>query len=306
MPITARRGLRWLLLLASVPALAAGEQSLGHKPPTLASVLAASRPSDWRALDPHDTLYLELASGRVVIELAPRFAPHHVQNVRTLAREGYFDGTAIVRVQDNFVAQWSDPEGNRPLRGAAKALAAEFMLAAQDVPFTVLPDPDTYAPVVGFSDEFPAARDPKTGRAWLVHCYGMVGVGRGNDVDSGNGTELYAVIGHAPRQLDRNVTLIGRIVQGMELLAALPRGTAELGYYAKPEQRIAVKSMRVAADVPAAERPQLEVLRTDTQTFTDLIEARRNRRDDWYKVPAGRIDVCNVPLPARVHPAAGG
>jgi len=272
----------------------------------MASVLAASGPSDWRPLDPRDTLYLELASGRVVIELAPHFAPHHIQNVRTLAHDGYFDGTAIVRVQDNFVAQWSDPNGSRPLRGAAHALAAEFMVASQDVPFVPLPDPDTYAPVVGFSDDFPAARDPKTGRAWLVHCYGMVGVGRGDDVDSGNGTELYAVIGHAPRQLDRNVTLIGRVVQGMELLAALPRGTGALGYYAKPEQRVPVKSMRVAADMPASERLQLEALRTDTQTFTDLIEARRNRRDEWYKVPAGRIDVCNVPLPVRVHPAAGG
>jgi peptidylprolyl isomerase len=65
-----------------------------------------------------------------------------------------------------------------------------------------------------------------------------------------------------------------------------------------------IKSIRVVSDLPAADRIPLEVLRTDTTTFTDLIESRRNRRDDWYKVPAGRIDVCNVPLPARIQPAA--
>src|SRR4029077_9343656 len=138
------------------------------------------------------------------------------------------------------------------------------------------------------------------GRAWLIHCYGMVGAGRGNDVDSGGGTELYAVIGHAPRHLDRNVTLLGRVVQGMELLSALPRGTGALGFYEKPEQRVPIKSVRLAAEMPAAERTNLEVLRTDSQTFTDLVESRRNRRDDWYKVPAGKIDLCNVPIPARI------
>jgi peptidylprolyl isomerase len=85
----------------------------------------------------------------------------------------------------------------------------------------------------------------------------------------------------------------------MELLSALPRGPAPMGMYEKPEQYVAIRQVRIAADVPAAERVPLEVLRTDTATFTALIESRRNRRDDWYKVPAGRIDVCNVPLPVR-------
>jgi len=121
-------------------------------------------------------------------------------------------------------------------------------------------------------------------------------------VDSGNGAELYVVIGQAPRQLDRNITLVGRVVQGMELLSALPRGAGDLGFYAKAEQRVPITSVRLAAELPAAERLPLEVLRTDTPTFADLVESRRNRRDEWYKVPAGRIDVCNVPLPVRMRP----
>jgi peptidylprolyl isomerase len=271
----------------------------------MAEVLANSTPADWRPVDPENTLYLDLAAGRVVIELAPAFAPNHVANVKALARERYYDGLAIVRVQDNYVVQWADPNAEKPERArkiqrAHATLPAEFDRAIDSkLPFTPLPDKDVYAPEVGFSGGFPAARDPRTGKMWLVHCYGMVGAGRDNSPDSGGGTELYAVIGHAPRQLDRNVTLLGRVVQGMELLSALPRGTGALGFYEKPEQQVPIKSIRVAADVPEAERSDLEIMRTDTATFRELIESRRNRREPWFQSPAGHIEIGNVPVPVR-------
>ena len=269
---------------------------------TMTDVLAAAKPSDWRTLDPENTLYLELASGRVVIELAPEFAPLHVANVRTLVRGKYFDGLTIVRSQDNFVVQWADPadaDHKKPLGAGKKTLPAEFDRGAAGLQFIALPDPDTYAPQTGFVSGFPAARDTADGTAWLVHCYSMVGAGRDNGVETGPGTEIYVVSGHAPRQLDRNVALFGRVVQGMELLAVMPRGPAPMGFYDKAEQRVPIREIRVAADVPADQRTKLELLRTDTQTFTDLIEARRNRQDEWYKHKAGRIDVCNVPLVVR-------
>lgn len=279
------------------PMLAAGQAA---PPRTMAEVLAASAPSDWRALDPQNTLYLQLAAGRVVIELAPAFAPAHVANLKTLARQKYWDGLAILRSQDNFVVQWGDPEGKRSLGEARATLPPEFTVTASaSLPFTRLPDADGYAPEVGFSGGFPAGRDPGAGLVWLAHCYAMVGAGRGNEPESGNGSELYVVTGHAPRQLDRNIALVGRVVQGMELLSVLPRGTGPLGFYEQPDQHVPIVSVQVAADVPEAERARLEVLRTDTATFAALVEARRNRRDDWYKVPAGYIDLCNVPLPAR-------
>lgn len=287
-------GLSLVVMLATA---ASGEQAA--KPRTMADVLAASKPGDWRALDPEHTLYVELDAGRVVIELAREFAPRHVANVRALAREGYFDGLAINRSQDNFVVQWGDAEGTRKPRAAEATLAAEFTRPARGLPFTPLPDRDTYAREVGFSNGFPAARDGARGEAWLAHCYGMVGAGRDEAADSGGGTELYVVTGHAPRQLDRNITLLGRVVQGMELLSSLPRGPAPMGFYAEASERVPIRSVRVAADVPPEKRTALEALRTDTQTFADLIESRRNRRDPWYKVPAGRIDLCNVPLPVR-------
>jgi cyclophilin family peptidyl-prolyl cis-trans isomerase len=292
------------LVMAGLLVIASTAHAAPEKPKTLADVLAASKPSDWRALDAENTLYLELSTGRVIIELAPLFAPRHAVNIKALVRERYFDGLAIVRSQDNYVVQWADPDSNRPVRNAKKTLPAEFTTTLRpDLPFTRLPDPDGYAPEVGFSTGFYAARDPKTGTAWLAHCYGMVGAGRDNDINSGGGTELYVVIGNAPRHLDRNITLVGRVVQGMELLSTLPRGTLPMGYYEKPEQRVPIKSIQIAADVPEAERSALEVIRTDTQTFVDLIESRRNRREEWFHVPAGYVELCNVPIVVRPQPA---
>ncbi len=290
---------------AKAASAAGAKEVVTPKGPVMAEVLAAAKPGDWRALDPENTLYMDLASGRVIIELAPAFAPQHVANVKALAREKYYDGLAVVRVQDNYVVQWADPNAEKPelarkIQHAHKNLPAEFERALDPaLPFTPLPDADVYAAEVGFSDGFPVARDPHSGRMWLVHCYGMVGAGRDNAPDSGGGTELYAVIGHAPRQLDRNVTLLGRVVQGIELLSALPRGTGAMGFYEKPEQHVPIKSIRVAADVPEAERTPLEILRTDTETFRQLIESRRNRREEWFQFAAGRIEIGNVPVPMR-------
>ena len=276
--------------------------------PTMQQVLDASKASDWRSLAPENTLYMDLPGGRVIIELAPAFAPLHAANIRSLVRAHYFDGLAILRVQDNFVTQWGDPEaGNkdkaRALGKASARVAPEFeRTIGDDLPFTLLPDGDVYATEVGFSHGMPIARDTRAGKAWLAHCYGMVGAGRDNGVDTGSGAELYVVIGQAPRQLDRNIALVGRVVQGMELLSALPRGSGALGFYEKPEQRLPIRSVRLAADVADAERTPLEILRTDTATFDALVESRRNRGDEWYKRPAGKIELCSVPIPVRTPP----
>ena len=295
-----------LLVAAAIPSLAVSAED-APKPKTTQELLDASKPSDWRTLDPANTLYLELADGRVVIELAPGFAPEHIGNIRTLAHEGYWNGMSINRSQDNFVVQWGDPaeEGQprKSLGSAREHLPAEFERKADGLAFHALPDKDGWAPQVGFADGFPAARDPKAGEAWLAHCYGAVGAGRDMAADSSNGTELYVVDGQSPRQLDRNITLVGRVVQGMELLSVLPRGTGPLGFYEEAAQRVPIKSIRLAADVPEAERTRLQVLRTDTPLFDAVVESRRNRRDDWYKRPAGHIDLCNVSIPTRETPA---
>ena len=288
------------LVLTCVPMAAA-------EPPKYRSaqeIIEAAPAGAWRTLDPARTLYLELESGRVVIELAPQFAPRHVANMRTLASEHFWDGLSIYRSQDNFVVQFGDPDGDDPAKArtlgtAQKKLPAEFHRASAGLKFDRLPDRDGWAPQVGFVEGFPVGRDPKSGKTWLAHCYGTLGAGRNNDEDSSIGAELYVVDGQSPRQLDDNITVVGRVVQGMELLSVIPRGPAPMGFYEKPELRTTIKAIRLASDVPDAERTPLQLLRTDSKAFADATEARRNRRDDFYKRPAGHIDLCNVPLPVR-------
>ncbi len=303
--------MRWHMLAALLFSLGLGQASRGRagtatNASTVAAILAASSPGDWRPLDAANTLCLELEHGRVVLELAPRLAPKHVENVKVLVREKYFDGLPILRVQDNYVVQWGDPDAEdaqraRPIHRALRHLPAEleFQLPKENT-FRLLRDGDIYAPQVGFLDGFPVAHDPKTGRFWPIHSYGMVGAGRDNALDSGGGTEIYVVNGQAPRHLDRNVTLFGRVVQGMELLSALPRGTGPMGFYEKPAERIPIRSIRIMADLPEPERPSLEIFRTDTDTFRRWVEARRNRREPWFHRPGGKIDISNLPIPTRV------
>jgi peptidylprolyl isomerase len=271
-------------------------------------LFAAEPPEDaWRTPDPANLLYMELATGRVIIELAPDFAPTHIANIRTLAHGRFWDETSIYRAQDNFVVQFGDPESDEPARakslGAARThLPAEFHRDMKGLQFDRLPDSDGWAPEVGFVDGFPVGRDPKSGRIWLAHCYGTIGAGRNEPDDSSTGAELYVVIGQSPRQIDDNLTVVGRVLQGMELLSSIRRGPPPSGFYVDATERTPIKSIRLASELPVAERTPLQVLRTDTRYFRDSVEAQRNRVDSFYKRPAGHIDLCNVQATVRTAP----
>lgn len=304
-----RLALLAIALSLVVAAPASAQDASKTKPLTAKDIIDAAPASAWRTLDPANTLYMELDSGRVIIELAPGFAPEHVANIKMMARGGFWDGLSIYRSQDNFVVQFGDPDADEKTKakafpdGTKQHLPAEFTRSTKGVAFDLLPDVDGWAPNVGFIDGFPAAGDPKAGKAWLTHCYGMLGAGRSNEPDSSIGAELYVVIGQAPRALDRQLSSVGRVIKGMEFLSALPRGAEPMGMYAKPEQRTTIKAIRLASEVPESERTPLQLLRTDSQAFIDATDARRNRVDDFYKIPSGHIDLCNVALPVRVPPA---
>lgn len=294
---------------AATPAMAADAPE-PPPPGTAARLLADSPASHWRQPDPDRLLVMQLPAGRVVIELAPQFAPAHVANIQTLAREGYWNGLEVLRAQDNFVVQWGDagediPNAPHKAMGSARSkLPAEFERSSQALQdagaeFTALPDRDGWAPQVGFVQGFAAARDPAQNLTWLAHCYGVVGAGRDNAPDSSNGTQLYAVIGQAPRALDRNITVVGKVLEGMELLATLKRGPQPMGFYTEPKDRTPITWARLASQMPPAERPHLEVLRTESATFAQVNALRRQRKDGWTVRPADHIDLCNVVVPVR-------
>lgn len=272
-------------------------------PPSPAEIAASASAAEWQAIPADDLLLLEFAGGRkLVIQLAPAFAPTHIANIRRLIADGWFERhAAIVRVQENYVVQWGDPTEKAPLPAGIEPRPQDGYERPGAAPgFRPLPYRDAYATSVGHAGGWPVASD---GAAhWLPHCPTMVGVGRNMAPDTGTGAELYAVIGHGPRHLDRNVAMVGRVLEGMEGISALPRGTGGLGMYEKPGQQVRLVSAKLASSLPAAQQPRFEVLKTDSESFAAWVHARANRRDAFFNRPAGGADICNLLPPARRLP----
>jgi len=291
--------MRSLLLVTSAALL------IGAAPPkkllTPNDIVAQSPASAWKTIPAEDLMVMDLANGgRIVVQLAPEFAPVHVANIRALARGNYWQGSTIYRVQENYVAQWGQNESDKPWpAGVTPKPPAEYTRTLKGLKITPLGSPDAYAPNAGFADGWPVAYSAKEGWADLAHCYSSVGVGRDLSPDTGTGGELYAVIGNAPRQLDRNIALVGRVVDGIDRLSTLPRGTEALGFYKDKAQNVPIASIKMASDIPTSERPSYEYLDTDTATFAAYLRVRANRHDDFYIRPAGGVDLCNVQVPVR-------
>jgi peptidylprolyl isomerase len=268
-----------------------------------AAQIAAAAPADaWGAIRPEDLLQIDFADGqRSVIWLASDFAPVHVANIRVIARSGWWGDATVYRVQDNYVTQWGDAtEKKPPAPGITARPPAEYEWAwGAHGAVVANPYRDAYAARSGFTATgWAVAGDGK--RQWLPHCYGMVGVARDLAPDTGTGGDLYTVIGHAPRHLDRNIALVGRVIDGMGALSALPRGTGGgLGLYEDARMRVPIKRIALVADLPAAERSAYQYLRPGTSAFAATLEARANRGLPFFTVPAGTADLCNLPVPVR-------
>ncbi len=300
--MTLRRRAALLAPFIAILPLAAADAA--DPPATPSAVVAQAPASAWRAVPAQDLLVMTIEGGkRVLIQLAPQFGPRHVANIRALATAHWWDGTSINRVQDNYVVQWGDATEKKPLpAGLAPTSPADYVqpLGGMKAKLTPLPYPDPYARATGFIDGWPVAMDGDA--AWLPHCYGMIGVGRNMSPDAGTGAELYTVIGQAPRQLDRNIAVVGRIVEGMTALTSLPRGSGDLGFYTDAERKLPIVSVRLASDLPQAEQPHVQVMDTGSASFADYLRLRANRKDDFYDRPAGGVDLCNAPVPVRLAP----
>ena len=290
--------MRSLLLVTAAALLIGAAPSTKLLTPN--DIVERSPASAWKAIPADDLMVINLANGgRVVVQLAPAFAPVHVANIKGLVRAGYWQGATVYRVQDNYVAQWGQNDLKKPPSGINPKPPAEYLRALKGLKVTPLGSPDQYAPNAGFADGWPIAYSAKAGWANLTHCYGSVGVGRDLSPDTGSGGELYAVIGQAPRQLDRNIALVGRVIDGIDRFSTLPRGTEALGFYKDKAQYVPIASVRLASDMPADQRPLYEVMDTSSATFLHYLKVRANRHDSFYDHPAGGVDVCNVQVPVR-------
>ncbi|ATY32827.1 peptidylprolyl isomerase [Sphingomonas psychrotolerans] len=281
-------------LTAAVPAIA----QTAPAAPTAADAAA----SDWQPIPDNELLVMTLRGGhQVFIRLAPRYAPAHVANIRKLAEARWWDGTSVYRVQDNYVAQWGGGDDKTTLPPTViENPPAEYEWSRYDG-VTNFARADPYAVKTGHSaDGWPLATDGKT--SWLTHCYGMVGVARDLAPSTGSGAELYTVIGHAPRHLDRNIAIVGRVVEGIQWLSALPRGGGSLGVYENPAERVPILSARLASQLPEDERPHFQVRATDNERFAAWLSERENRKPPFFTMPAGGADICNAQAPIRRAP----
>ena len=291
--------MRYLLLIPTIALIAAAP---AEPPKSPGDVVKAAPASAWKEIPADDLMVMDLAGGkRVVIQLAPVFAPVHVANIKTMARSGYWGKATIYRVVDNWVTQWGlgeDEDGPQtPLpAGAVARPPEEYARAAAGLALTPLGSPDPYSAMAAYVDGWPAAMQVGGG-VNPTYCYGAVGVARDAAPDTGNGSELFAVIGSVARRLDRNYALVGRVIDGMVNLSALPRGTAEMGVYAQDQAPVPIVSVKIASDMPAASRPRFEYLKTDSGPFADYVELASHRAD--YGVPSPGAALCAVPVPVR-------
>ena len=272
---------------------------------------AADDAGDWRKVDPDNLVLIDTKYGETAVELAPGFAPKHVERMRALIRAHFYDGLTFYRVIEGFVAQGGagedtastkDKPADPEIEKKWPKLKAEFERPiAGGAKFTPLGSPDLFARQVGHVDGFPAGRDRKTKTQWMIHCAGTFAFARDNAADTAT-TEFYIVIGEAPRRLDRNLSAFGRVIDGMQYVQKLERGdpSVDNGVIADKAKQDAIVSMRLASDIPEAQRPAYEVMRTDTKAFAAWKAKKKNPAPGFYiRQPPPILDICLSPVPAR-------
>ncbi len=255
----------------------------------------------WREVEPQNLVFMELPGGTVAIELIPAFAPKTVAQFRELVQERFYDGLGFYRVIDGFVAQGGDGSDLGELSDKP-TIEAEFEREWDDaLPWQPVQRPDMFAPVTGFVDGFPVARNPDKNTAWLTHCPGIVAMARNNDKDSSR-SDFYIVIGQAPRYLDRNMNIFARVIGGMDAVQQIERGPQDNNGIFRDETAITrIRSMRFAADIPEDERLSAFVVDTNSVGFEDLLDSRRERKHAFFhNRPPEVLDVCQVPLDSRL------
>ncbi|MCQ8185539.1 peptidylprolyl isomerase [Parvularcula maris] len=275
------------------------EDAVAEGPREIAEIMAAAPDEAWRRVPDEQLLLIDTPEGRIAVELSSVLGQDHVEQIKLLSRAGYYEGLSFYRVIEGFVAQGGDHTDDHPKGKARTSLEAEFEeKLPEGTVFTTLGVRDGYAAEVGFVGGMPAGRDASTGTSWLAHCTGAFAFGRNNGPDTAS-TEFYITL-QPQRYLDRNLTVFGRVLSGMDVVQAAPRGVIDQD----PEtddfsERLMIDSFRLAADLPEEERPAYEVMNTESDTFAELIEARKARPSAFFIYRPGHVDLCQMTIPTR-------
>ncbi|MCF2860327.1 peptidylprolyl isomerase [Pseudoalteromonas sp. SMS1] len=255
-------------------------------------IISSAPESAWRKVNSDNILRITLETGAVYVELNERLAPNHVNNIKLLAREQFYNGLSVYRFVEGFVAQGGDHTDTKIPTKGKKRLDAELSFKTDKrLSITALDGSDGYAIRTGFLDGFAVGQNSPATKTWMTHCTGTFAMARGNGINSG-GTEFYITLS-PQRYLDRNITVFGRVLEGMEHVQQLQRTPSE----ARPFNPIL--RVDVLKDIDSEDRAEFEVFDTSTVLFEELIAARTNRPEPWFKFTPNYADVCSITVPTR-------
>jgi peptidylprolyl isomerase len=260
-------------------------------PLSASQIIERAGKEEWRLVDSENIIKVFLPTGAVYIELNPLLAPKHVKQIKLLAREGFYKNTNVYRFVEGFVAQGGDNSGKKEIKTASEILPAEFYLTTSTPLFVTELEGDGYAPVTGFINGFAVAQNEARTQTWQVHCSGVFAMARDSNVDSAN-TEFFITLGQNSRYLDKNITVFGKVLEGMEHVNRLAREPSE-GMLFNP-----ITDIRVLADI-TNDSSEFKVMKTNSISFKQLIKARKNRTESWFVQSYNYVDVCAMPIPSK-------
>lgn len=285
----------------------AGEEKAQEAAPIVTTTAAAvtagfSAPDEaWRTLDPENTLYIDLAYGRVVLELYPEIAPLHVAQIKTLVRQSFYDGMTFHRVIQGFMNQTGDPKGDGTGDSDLPDIQGEFTFRrAPSMPVTLVGARDQGGKDVGvgFYKALPVATQPssqamltKDGKvaAFGLHCKGVTSMARTSDPNSAN--SQFFLMRDIAQHLDAQYSIWGNTVSGHEHLTKIKIGSKGENPDFIPD---VMNKVQIAADVPAGERERVQVLKTDSPAFKNYLKTQK-KADGTYP------DICDIRVPTRTQ-----
>ena len=277
-----------------------GIPSVEAKPkakPTLAAAPvapAAPTAADWRTPDPQDILVIDTNKGRIIVEMYPQIAPAHVERVRALAHDKFYDGQTFFRVVDGFMDQTGDPTNTGTGGSKLPDLKAEFNFRrGPDVPFTLAQSVDGgeigfvgTAPIATQSDDLMSLTADGKVNAWGLFCQGTAGMARAGDPDSAN-SQFY-LMRDDYASLNHKYTVWGRVISGQDAVRAIKTGEP----VEAPQDQMT--SVRLLSDLPEAQRPKITVLDTQSAYFKATLAAEKEAKGSDFSI-------CEVAIPAKVQ-----
>lgn len=288
------------LLAAAVLAAPAMAQDPGGAPPPPPAPTPETtiQATEWRSVPAENLLVIDTTKGRILVEMTPEVAPLHVERIKLLARRGFYDDIAWHRVIDWFMAQTGDPLGNGEGQSPYPDLVGEFTFR-RDPAMPFAPAAEPTGARLGFLGSLPVQTQPdaafaQTGdgkvHGWGLYCPGVAGMAR--DVGNDTANSQFFLMRQAYPALDKRYTIWGMTVDGLDVVRALQVGDGENGMMAQatPDRMTRV---RVAADIPEAERPMVQVLAPHAPRFRALVEEARAAR-------GADFSICDVNLPVQV------